>query len=129
MENVSAAYHTLISTCRMNGISALNYLKTLFREIIKGHNENLLPMIIGINTNNIKKRVHFLIYLRGNHLQTVLSIRYVKVGRLLKSGLFFYTTQFRALSGALIKGYTLNLVLTINQEAALQLVSQVNIYE
>lgn len=96
---------------------------------IKGHNENLLPMIIGINTNNIKKRVHFLIYLRGNHLQTVLSIRYVKVGRLLKSGLFFYTTQFRALSGALIKGYTLNLVLTINQEAALQLVSQVNIYE
>lgn len=39
----------------MNGISALTYLKTLFREIVKGRRdyENLLPMTIGISTNNI----------------------------------------------------------------------------
>ena len=55
MANVSAAYHTLISTCRMNGIPALDYLKKFFREIVNGRRdyENLLPMTIGISTNNI----------------------------------------------------------------------------
>lgn len=35
--------------------SLLNYLKTLFREIVKGRSdyENLLPMTIGISTNNL----------------------------------------------------------------------------
>ena len=53
MANVSAAYHTLLSTCRMNGLSALEYLKKFFHEIVKGRKdyENLLPMTIGINTN------------------------------------------------------------------------------
>ena len=53
MANVSAAYHTLLSTCRMNGLSALEYLKKFFYEIVKGRKdyENLLPMTIGINTN------------------------------------------------------------------------------
>ena len=53
MTNVSAAHHTLLSTCRMNGLSALEYLKKLFHEIVKGRKdyENLLPMTIGINTN------------------------------------------------------------------------------
>ena len=53
MANVSAAYHTLLSTCRMNGLSALEYLKKFFHEIAKGRKnyENLLPMTIGINTN------------------------------------------------------------------------------
>ena len=53
MANVSAAYHTLLSTCRMNGLSALEYLKKFFHEIVKGRkdHENLLPMTIGINTN------------------------------------------------------------------------------
>ena len=53
MANVSAAYHTLFSTCRMNGLSALEYLKKFFHEIVKGRKdyENLLPMTIGINTN------------------------------------------------------------------------------
>lgn len=57
MANVSAAYHTLISTCRANGISALAYLKKFFREVAKGRRdyENLLPMTIGINTNKFKK--------------------------------------------------------------------------
>ena len=53
MANVSAAYHTLPSTCRMNGLSALEYLKKFSHEIVKGRKdyENLLPMTIGINTN------------------------------------------------------------------------------
>ena len=53
MANISAAYHTLLSTCRMNGLSALEYLKKFFHEIVKGRKdyENLLPMTIGINTN------------------------------------------------------------------------------
>ena len=53
MANVSAAYHTLFSTCRMNGLSALEYLKKFFHEIVIGRKdyENLLPMTIGINTN------------------------------------------------------------------------------
>ena len=53
MANVSAAYHTLLSTCRMNGLSALEYLKKFFHEIAKGRKdyENLLPITIGINTN------------------------------------------------------------------------------
>lgn len=55
MANVSAAYHTLLSTCRMNGLSALEYLKKFFHEIVKGRKdyENLLPMTIGINTNKL----------------------------------------------------------------------------
>ena len=35
MANVSAAYHTLLSTCRMNGLFALEYLKKFFHEIVK----------------------------------------------------------------------------------------------
>ena len=53
MANVSAAYLAVGSTCRMNGRSALEYLKKFFHEIVKGRKdyENLLPMTIGINTN------------------------------------------------------------------------------
>ena len=53
MENVSATYHMLLLTCRMNGLSALEYLKKFFHEIVKGRKdyENLLSMTIGINTN------------------------------------------------------------------------------
>ena len=53
MANVSAVYHTLLSTCQMNGLSALEYLKKFFHEIVKGRKdyENLLPMTIGSNTN------------------------------------------------------------------------------
>ena len=57
MANVLAAYHTLISTCRANGISAMDYLKIFFHEMVKGRRnyENLLPITIGINTNKLKK--------------------------------------------------------------------------
>ena len=53
MANASAAYHTLLSTCRMNGLSALEYLKKFFHKIVKRGKdyENLLPMTIGISTN------------------------------------------------------------------------------
>ena len=49
MANVSAAYHTLLSTCRMNGLSALEYLKNFFREVVNGRRdyENLLLITIG----------------------------------------------------------------------------------
>lgn len=52
MANVSAAYHTLLSTCRMNGLSALEYLKKFFREVVNGCRdyENLLPMTIELST-------------------------------------------------------------------------------
>ena len=53
MANVSAAYHTLLSTCRMNGLSTLEYLKKFFREVVNGRRdyENLLPMTIGLSIN------------------------------------------------------------------------------
>ena len=53
MAQVSAYYHTLISTCRAQGYSALNYFKLFFSEIVKGRNdyENLLPQTIGIANN------------------------------------------------------------------------------
>lgn len=55
MVHVSAAYHTLLSTCRANGIAALSYLKKFFREVVKGRRdyENLLPMTIGTSTNKL----------------------------------------------------------------------------
>ncbi|MCI1646787.1 MAG: transposase domain-containing protein [Bacteroides sp.] len=46
----SAIYHTFIETCKMNGISSLEYFKKLFREILTGRNDyaNLLPVTTGI---------------------------------------------------------------------------------
>ena len=48
MDNLSAAYYTLLSTCRMNGLSVLEYLKKFFHEVVNGRRdyENLLPMTI-----------------------------------------------------------------------------------
>ena len=34
-----AIYHTFIETCKMNGISSLEYFKKLFREILTGRND------------------------------------------------------------------------------------------
>ena len=53
MASVSSGYHTLISTCRAQGISSLNYFKKLFDEIVKGRKdyENLLLDTIGIGIN------------------------------------------------------------------------------
>lgn len=53
MAGVSAAYHTIISTCRMQGVPVLQYLKVFFKQIVLGRTdyENLLPMTIGIINN------------------------------------------------------------------------------
>lgn len=54
MAVVSAAYHTVITTCRMLGISVLDYMKKFFKAIVMGRRdyENLPPQMIGIRTNN-----------------------------------------------------------------------------
>lgn len=53
MTGVSAAYRTIISTCKMQAIHALEYFKEFFKQIIlcRTDYENLLPMTIGINNN------------------------------------------------------------------------------
>lgn len=54
MARVSAAYHSVISTCKFHGISILEYLKKFFREIVAGNRDyqKLMPATIGINPNN-----------------------------------------------------------------------------
>lgn len=54
MARVSAAYHSVISTCKFHGISILEYLKKFFKEIVAGNRDyqNLMPATIGITTNN-----------------------------------------------------------------------------
>ncbi len=55
MVRVSAAYHTIISTCKMQGVSALQYFKMFFHAIVNGSRdyENLLPMTIGLGNNKL----------------------------------------------------------------------------
>lgn len=50
MAKASAVYHTVISTCRMMEISALNFLKKFFRAIVKGETDyhRLLPQTINV---------------------------------------------------------------------------------
>lgn len=47
---VSVIYHTFIETCKMCGVSTLEYFKTFFKAIMQGRTdyENMLPMTIGI---------------------------------------------------------------------------------
>lgn len=51
MARISAVYHTIISTCRMQGVSVLDYFKRFFSEIVKGRRdyEHLLPLTIGLD--------------------------------------------------------------------------------
>lgn len=50
MARGSAVFHTLISTCRMMKVSALEYLKEFFRQIALGRRdfESLMPQTIGL---------------------------------------------------------------------------------
>ena len=50
---VSVIYHTFIETCKMCGVSTLEYFKEFFKAIIQGRTdyENMLPMTIGIKNN------------------------------------------------------------------------------
>lgn len=52
MARASAIYHTVISTCRMTGISALEYLKQFFRKLVEGERDytRLMPQTIGVPT-------------------------------------------------------------------------------
>ena len=47
---ISVIYHTFIQTCKMCGISTLEYFKQFFKAIMQGRTdyENMLPMTIGI---------------------------------------------------------------------------------
>lgn len=54
MAEASAAYHTAIATCRMAGVSVLEYFKKFFRRVIEGERDYslLMPRTIGINAKN-----------------------------------------------------------------------------
>lgn len=55
MARVSAAYHSVVSTCRLQGYSILEYLKKFFTEIVAGNRDygKLMPSTIGISANKI----------------------------------------------------------------------------
>ena len=50
---VSVVYHTIISTCQMQGVSVLWYFKKFFGEIVKDRRDykNLLALNIGVSNN------------------------------------------------------------------------------
>lgn len=54
MAKASAVYHTAIATCRMAGVSVMEYFKTFFRRIIEGVRDYslLMPQTIGICVKN-----------------------------------------------------------------------------
>lgn len=68
MANVSGAYHTLLSTCQMNELSALEYLKKFSHEISRG--EKMIEIFSlqqsELALTNINNRIQFLIFLIGN---------------------------------------------------------------
>ena len=55
MARVSAAYHSVVSTCKLQGYSILEYLKKFFAEITAGNRDygKLMPSTIGISANKL----------------------------------------------------------------------------
>ena len=55
MARVSAAYHSIVSTCGLQGYSILEYLKKFFAEIVAGNRDygKLMPSTIGISANKL----------------------------------------------------------------------------
>lgn len=55
MARVSAAYHSIVSTCKLQGYSILEYLKKFFAEIVAGNRDygKLMPSSIGISANKL----------------------------------------------------------------------------
>ena len=55
MARVSAAYHSIVSTCKLQGYSILEYLKKFFAEIVSGNHDygKLMPSTIGISANKL----------------------------------------------------------------------------
>ena len=55
MARVSAAYHSVVSTCKQQGYSIQEYLKKFFAEIVAGNRDygKLMPSTIGISANKL----------------------------------------------------------------------------
>lgn len=55
MARVSVAYHPIVSTCRLQEYSILEYFKRFFTEIVAGNPDygKLTPSTIGISANKI----------------------------------------------------------------------------
>lgn len=55
MAHVSASYHSIVSTCKLQGYSIMEYLKNFFEEITTGNRDygKLMPSTIGISTNKL----------------------------------------------------------------------------
>ncbi|WP_244949643.1 hypothetical protein [Paraprevotella clara] len=55
MAHVSASYHSIASTCKLQGYSILEYLKKFFEEITAGNLDfgKLMPSTIGISANKL----------------------------------------------------------------------------
>ena len=55
MARASAANHSVVSTCRLQGYSILEYLKKFFAEITAGNRNygKLMPSTIGISANKL----------------------------------------------------------------------------
>ena len=55
MARVSAAYHSIVSTCKLQGYSILEYLKKFFTEIVAGNRDygKLMSSTIGISANKL----------------------------------------------------------------------------
>lgn len=54
MAVASTIYHTVVSTCKMQKVRVLDYLKTFFRKYVEGERDysRLLPNTIGLSVNN-----------------------------------------------------------------------------
>jgi len=55
MVRVGAAYHSIVSTCKLQSYSILEYLKKYFKKIAAGNRDygKLMPSIIGIGANEL----------------------------------------------------------------------------
>lgn len=54
-ERVTAVYHSIVSTCKLQGYSILEYLKKFFAEIVADNRDyrQLMPSTIGISANKL----------------------------------------------------------------------------
>lgn len=61
MARDSAAYHSVVSTCRLQVYSVLEYLKRFFAEITAGNREyrKLMLSTIGISANKLYISIEF----------------------------------------------------------------------
>ncbi|HJA85922.1 MAG TPA: transposase [Candidatus Bacteroides avicola] len=55
MARVSAAYHSVVFTCKLQGYSILEYLKKFFTEIVAGNRDcgKFMPLTVGISANKL----------------------------------------------------------------------------